>query len=110
MNLRTIDLTYRGRDYRLAEPARSAGHARVTYLSPTSLPLECSACGRAVRHGQRLVLASIFAYHPDCAIRVGALELQPRQWLDLRDESRNLARDLAVAEASIARLRAQVAW
>ncbi len=73
MTLRTVDLQFRNRDYRLAESQREDGHARVTYLSPTSLPMECSECGRVIHHGMRLVMFSIHGYHPGCAIRVGAL-------------------------------------
>lgn len=72
MALLTIDHTHRGRRYRLSSPERSEG-ARVTYLSPTSMPLDCSVCGRSVKHGTRIVLWGISAAHPACAIRAGAL-------------------------------------
>ena len=70
--LMTVDLTYRGMDYRIHEEYRERG-GRVTYLSPTSMPLACSWCEKAIKHGSRLVLASIYGMHPGCAIRRGLL-------------------------------------
>lgn len=68
----SVDLTYRGMDYRLAEEYRERG-GQVTYLSPRSMPIACSSCGKAIKHGSKLVLASIYGMHPGCAIRRGLL-------------------------------------
>jgi hypothetical protein len=104
MALRTVDHVYRGLDYRLAEPWREQG-AKVTYLSPTSMPMECSVCGRVIRHGTKIVLASIYGMHPGCAVLRGYLVALPltveqarAMYLLHGSDAASLAYDLAVAE------------
>jgi hypothetical protein len=98
VTLLTADHVYRGREYRLAEPWRENG-AKVTYLSPTSLPMECSVCGRIVRHGTKIVLASIYGMHPGCAVLRRYLVPLYRTSRELALEHANLAYDALVAIA-----------
>lgn len=76
MAITSIDLVYRGREYRIAE-ARRDSCARITFASDRSMPFTCDGCDEEIRRGTRVVLVGIHGMHPSCAIRAGLLVEMP---------------------------------